>query len=458
MTFHDFHRMEDTKLNNHCNGQHRQHGYTPAPRTRYPAAPAGLIVALLVCTTQAAGGAPARDHRAFDTSIAWPLCGRISEKPPAGWSPADGCPASRWGNPDHTDYPIRFGFGPRVLQTENRYDFHPGIDIPTPSGTPVFAVADGIVRSVTSDKVDLQHYRPGSWGGECMPDGCYHTVYNHLTSAVVAEKQVIKKGQLLGYSGASGSGFQHLHFELRDADASDATSNWMHDAVHPLRILPYRAGPAATQVSITAVDASDPMNPRVTVQIVQTGSSDPAADKRTFDINQVEIQIFDNRSKTQVAQPGLVDDARGYNLHPSRLDLDLRQHQYVHKDGGSQSWESFADCPFAQQHGTTYSSTVHSDQTDPTDPVISVFNGIRIEPAPMSTNYDDYQLVITFEELLGVMDAGDLCVMAHVKDVRGGHSAPPATWNCNFLASQRGPRRPRRPRPHDALRMVLSPR
>jgi len=83
----------------------------------------------------------------FDPNMAWPLCGRITENPPAGWQDTDGCPSERFGNSDHTDLPLRSVFGPRPLVSENeRYDFHRGLDIPTPIGTPVFAIADGVVR------------------------------------------------------------------------------------------------------------------------------------------------------------------------------------------------------------------------------------------------------------------------------------------------------------------------
>ena len=80
----------------------------------------------------------------FDQNAAWPLCGRISENPPAGWVTSDGCPPVRWGNFDYTDLPLASPFGPRPLASENdRYDFHRGIDIATDEGTPVFAIADG---------------------------------------------------------------------------------------------------------------------------------------------------------------------------------------------------------------------------------------------------------------------------------------------------------------------------
>ena len=126
----------------------------------------------------------------FDPNMAWPLCGRITENPPAGWQDTDGCPSERFGNSDHTDLPLRSVFGPRPLVSENeRYDFHRGLDIPTPIGTPVFAIADGVVRiagdnpSYSDPLVQLRHFRSGETS--CSSAGCYHSNYMHLSSVVV---------------------------------------------------------------------------------------------------------------------------------------------------------------------------------------------------------------------------------------------------------------------------------
>ncbi|WP_372877947.1 M23 family metallopeptidase, partial [Pseudomonas sp.] len=83
----------------------------------------------------------------YDPSPAWPLCGRIAEAPPVGWDASQGCPSERWGSAAHADFPIASTFGPRQLPSDNyRYDFHRGLDIGTATGTPIFAITDGVVR------------------------------------------------------------------------------------------------------------------------------------------------------------------------------------------------------------------------------------------------------------------------------------------------------------------------
>ncbi len=169
----------------------------------------------------------------FDANPVWPLCGRITEHPPAQWVETDGCPPERWGNPNYTDTPISSTYGPRQLVSEGyRYDFHRGIDIATPLGTPVYAFADGTVKkagpdpSYTDPLVQLRHDRPG--------DDSYHTNHLHMSDWTVAINDIVTKGDLIGYSGESASGFEHVHFEIRDAPPQDPTSNWSRDAVHPL--------------------------------------------------------------------------------------------------------------------------------------------------------------------------------------------------------------------------------
>ena len=63
----------------------------------------------------------------------------------------------------------------------------------------------------------------------------------HLSSAVVNVDDVVNKGDLIGYTGTSASGFAHLHFEIRDAPAFDPFSRWQRDAIHPLEVLPYQS-------------------------------------------------------------------------------------------------------------------------------------------------------------------------------------------------------------------------
>jgi murein DD-endopeptidase MepM/ murein hydrolase activator NlpD len=86
---------------------------------------------------------------------------------------------------------------------------HTGIDLGIPLATPIYASSGGTVREFVSgsgygDYVLISH-----------PDGWF-TLYGHLSSFVVADGQVVQKGQLIARSGSTGySTGPHLHFEVR---------------------------------------------------------------------------------------------------------------------------------------------------------------------------------------------------------------------------------------------------
>ena len=358
----------------------------------------------------------------FDETMAWPLCGRINEAPPQGWIETDGCPSARWDDPNFNDLPISSPFGPRRLSSENdRYDFHRGIDIPTPEMTPVFAIADGIVKIAGSDPgysdplVQLRHYRPGH--SSCDNVGCYHTNYLHLLQALVADESAVSKGDLIGYSGSSASGFEHLHFEIRDAPAFDVLSRWQRDAINPLEGLPYQSPESAT-ISFDAVDTSNPLNPVVllTVQTLRR------------DVSRVDLTLSDS-SGNAIAQPGNVADSKGYNVHPSWFGMHEWNFQYSHKNSSSIPWESFGqgganECPYYADHGASYSAHVHMDQQHPLDPQVGLFNGVESFRGPMVD--DVYSLELSFHELQGPAD----CIVAEVFFAAGGSTT--AEWgNCS---------------------------
>ena len=91
---------------------------------------------------------------------------------------------------------------------------HKGFDIFVPHGTPVLAAAPGTVSNVDlsllyGKRVFVDHAR--------VADGFrLQTRYFHLTEQVVAPGQRVARGEVIGYSGATGMAgvFPHLHFEM----------------------------------------------------------------------------------------------------------------------------------------------------------------------------------------------------------------------------------------------------
>lgn len=94
--------------------------------------------------------------------------------------------------------------------SRGRWDWHEGVDIAAPVGTPVRAADRGVV-------ILAGWY--GAYGRTVMVDhggGRRVTLYGHLSRVAVEVGQQVDKGQVVGYVGCTGrcTG-PHLHFEIR---------------------------------------------------------------------------------------------------------------------------------------------------------------------------------------------------------------------------------------------------
>lgn len=369
----------------------------------------------------------------FDPNPAWPLCGRIAENPPNDWQPGDACPETRWGEASFSDFPLSSTFGPRQLVSTNyRYDFHRGIDIATPVGTPVYAITDGVVRtagehsSYTDPVIILRHYRPGAGDSCSVGDGCYHSLYLHMSGWVVAEGDNVSKGDLIGYTGVSSSGFEHLHFEIRNAPDDDIYSYWSRDAIHPLTVLPYADQGADTfELSIDQVN-KQAGSLRVTATVIS-----PMAE---LDMLKIEAKVYDkqNGELVEVEQAGNTPNNYGYFVKPAWFDLAVWNHQYTHKDSDSIPWESFDkggvnQCPYHRQHGESYDANVHMDAVG-NDYQVGDFNGVLIAPQHYNANSPYYETSYTFKKLKSAGSLNNTCIAIEATDVR--HNVAQVTHNC----------------------------
>lgn len=104
---------------------------------------------------------------------------------------------------------ISSGFGYRRHPVHNRMMLHQGIDIPVRIGTPVRATAEGQVTIA------------GTRGGygllvEINHGNGYRTRYGHNSRLAVRVGQKVKKGQIIAYSGNTGTSTgPHVHYEVR---------------------------------------------------------------------------------------------------------------------------------------------------------------------------------------------------------------------------------------------------
>jgi murein DD-endopeptidase MepM/ murein hydrolase activator NlpD len=108
------------------------------------------------------------------------------------------------------DGPVVSGFGPRDIGAG--YEFHPGIDIAVPEGTPIRAALGGTVIFTEPESAS------GGYGNYTCIDhgGGLSTCYAHQSSFAVSAGEAVSQGDVIGYSGCTGYCLgPHVHFEVR---------------------------------------------------------------------------------------------------------------------------------------------------------------------------------------------------------------------------------------------------
>jgi murein DD-endopeptidase MepM/ murein hydrolase activator NlpD len=132
--------------------------------------------------------------------------------------PSAEIPASGFCWPVPSCHSLSSWYGYRVWKdaTSSGDSYHNGIDIGCGIGTPVYAANGG--------KVYLSKYNDSTGHWIIIQDSNgYCSVYMHLSKRSVEKDTVVKKGQLIGYSGNTGGVPAHLHLEIRRT-AIDTTS------------------------------------------------------------------------------------------------------------------------------------------------------------------------------------------------------------------------------------------
>lgn len=107
------------------------------------------------------------------------------------------------------DMPLSSGFGYRTHPIFKQRYFHYGLDFDAPENTPVLATADGVVEYVRESTsgygrlITLRHAHD------------FRTAYAHLKEQLVVPGQIVRKGDVIGLSGNTGTSTgPHLHYEI----------------------------------------------------------------------------------------------------------------------------------------------------------------------------------------------------------------------------------------------------
>ena len=112
-----------------------------------------------------------------------------------------------WPAPSYTR--ISDDYGTRIHPILGVQQFHNGIDMAAPGGSPILAAYDGTVVAAAYSN---------SMGNYIMIDhgDSLYTIYMHASALYVSKGQEVSKGQKIAAVGSTGrSTGNHLHFSVR---------------------------------------------------------------------------------------------------------------------------------------------------------------------------------------------------------------------------------------------------
>ena len=104
---------------------------------------------------------------------------------------------------------VASGFGYRIDPLYKDSRLHAGLDFSAPTGTPIYATADG--------EVQIAGFNTDGYGNKVVINHVYgfQTLYAHMVRVIARVGQSIKRGEVIGYVGSTGkSTGPHLHYEV----------------------------------------------------------------------------------------------------------------------------------------------------------------------------------------------------------------------------------------------------
>ena len=101
------------------------------------------------------------------------------------------------------------GYGPRIHPIYKTRKMHTGMDFSAKTGTPIYATGDGKISKVRRSR--------RGYGNHVIIDHGYgyKTLYAHMKKYAVKKGQKVKRGEVIGYVGSTGTSVApHLHYEV----------------------------------------------------------------------------------------------------------------------------------------------------------------------------------------------------------------------------------------------------
>ena len=120
---------------------------------------------------------------------------------------------------------VASGFGYRIDPVYKIPKMHAGLDFTAPSGTPIYATADG--------KIKESNYNNSGYGNHVVINHGYgyETLYGHMVRIKARVGQTVKRGDIIGWVGSTGkSTGPHCHYEVhKNGNAVDPVYYFYND-------------------------------------------------------------------------------------------------------------------------------------------------------------------------------------------------------------------------------------
>tara|TARA_B100001758_G_scaffold247507_1_gene265618 strand:+ start:18196 stop:19167 length:972 start_codon:yes stop_codon:yes gene_type:complete len=123
---------------------------------------------------------------------------------------------------------IASGYGYRIHPIYKTRKLHTGMDFSAKIGTPIYATGNGKISKVRKSR--------RGYGNHVIIDHGYgyKTLYAHMTKYIVKKGQSVKRGEIIGYVGSTGTSVApHLHYEVHKNGRKINPVNFFYNDLNP---------------------------------------------------------------------------------------------------------------------------------------------------------------------------------------------------------------------------------
>ena len=120
------------------------------------------------------------------------------------------------------------GYGYRIHPIYKTRKLHTGMDFSAKNGTEIYATGDGVVSKVRKSRRGYGNHVKINHGFG------YETLYAHMSKYIVKRGQKVKRGEIIGYVGNTGTSVApHLHYEVHKDKKKINPVNFYYNDLNP---------------------------------------------------------------------------------------------------------------------------------------------------------------------------------------------------------------------------------